>query len=99
MNAQHVDGPYFEALIPPVPAVGGIDMVAAAHKTFGDVVTEYEAWTYQGKRLCARLEEATAQMLEAGSRVEPVLDPEAEAFLVAWQANRQGEAPIGRPIP
>lgn len=85
--------------VSPVPDFAKIDTREAAATNWAELMTRLDGLGFQLQRAFVLLEERTQQMLEQGTRAEPVLQTHVQAALVAWQANRQGEAPIGRPIP
>lgn len=90
------DGRYHS--LSPVPDFARIDTREAAAKNWADWVTRMDGLEHQVARAFELLPQRQAEMLEQGSRVEPCLEAWMQAALVAWQSNRQGEAPIGRPV-
>ena len=84
--------------IPIVPDIAKVDVREAAAKNWAAVVTRLDGLVYQMRRHLEKMEKRQAENRELGSIVEMEMPGDLRAFYVAWQSNKQGEAPIPRPI-
>lgn len=97
-SVERVDGPPHWIREPFELDFARIDTREAAATNWAELMTRLDGLGYQLQRAFTLLEERTQQMLEQGTRAEPVLQPHVQAALVAWQNNKQGEAPLPRPV-
>jgi hypothetical protein len=74
-------------MAPGAERVTRVDRTEVLHRRAADVLSDLERLSADEERLFRRIEELRGQLLEVGSRWEPVLTPPREAAYGAWRAH------------